>query len=187
MRDLRDINRLRPRSYLFGRVKEGGWWYFYPVAIAVKTPLAVLLLAIVGSVIWLLAGFAPAWIGNAPCRSAALAPIVAAAPTSLDIGVRHVMPVFAFLAMLAAVGVVRLWNVRPTGAHDSPTGSRAALLAGRAPAVILLAWFVVSSARAHPDHLSYFNELGGDNPANILVISDVDWGQELHPPVHILE
>jgi len=179
LRDLRDINRLRPRSYLFGRVKEGGWWYFYPVAIAVKTPLAVLLLALIGSV-----SLAVSWIRTRVDWQrpvplvAALAPIVAAAPTKLDIGVRHVMPVFAFLAMLAAVGVVRLWNCLPARAHDSPTDSRAALLAGRAAVVILLAWFIVSSARAHPDYLSYFNELGGSNPANILVISDVDWGQD---------
>ena len=49
LRELRDVNREGPRSYLFGQVSQGGWWYFYPVAIAFKTPLAVLLLAIIGS------------------------------------------------------------------------------------------------------------------------------------------
>jgi len=43
VRELRDINNTHPRSYLFGRIRSGGWWYFYPVAIAVKTPLAALL------------------------------------------------------------------------------------------------------------------------------------------------
>jgi hypothetical protein len=38
---------------------------------------------------------------------------------------------------------------------------------------------VASSVLAHPDYLSYFNELGGNNPAQILVISDLDWGQDL--------
>ena len=50
--------------------------------------------------------------------------------------------------------------------------------AARTAVVVLFAWFIASSARAHPDYLSYFNELGGSNPANILVISDLDWGQD---------
>jgi len=180
LRQLRDVNSSRPRSYLFGRVKRGGWWYFYPVAIAVKTPLAVLLLAVIGVVLlstnWL--GARTDWQAPVPIV-AFLAPIAIAAPSKLDIGVRHVMPVFAFLSMLAAVGAVRLWNGQPARTHDSHTGSRVAVWGGRATVVILLAWFVVSSARAHPDYLSYFNELGGNNPANILVISDLDWGQDL--------
>lgn len=180
LRDLRDINRLGARSYLFGRYKEGGWWYFYPVAIAVKTPLAVLLLAILGAILlirnWLRGD--GDWQRLVPLV-AFVAPIVIAAPTRLDIGVRHVMPVFVFLSMLAAVGAVWLWNVRPVGSHDSQTRSRMANWAGPTAVIILFAWLIVSSARAHPDYLSYFNEFGGSNPSNILVISDVDWGQDL--------
>ncbi len=180
LRDLRDVNRLRPRSYLFGHVKDGGWWYFYPVAIAVKTPLAVLLLALIGSASLAVDWFRTrtGWQKPVPIV-AALAPIVAAAPTQLDIGVRHVMPVFAFLSMLAAVGAVRLWKYRPARAEDSRTQSRVALWARRGAVVVLLVWLIVSSARAHPDYLAYFNELGGSNPSNILVISDLDWGQDL--------
>lgn len=170
LRELHDINATHPRSYLFGRVKAGGWWYFYPVAIAVKTPLAALLLAFVGAL--------SLWIGWFRTRRdwqravpivAFLGPILIAMPTSLDIGVRHVMPVFAFLSMLAAVGAAWLWNWN---------GSTARLWGGRAAVVVLSAWFVVSSVRAHPDYLAYFNELGGKHPENILVISDVDWGQD---------
>jgi Dolichyl-phosphate-mannose-protein mannosyltransferase len=178
LRDLRDIDRIRPRSYMFGQVKQGGWWYFYPVAIAVKTPLAVLLLAVMG-VVWLGVSWFHTrtdWQRAVPLV-AALAPIVVAAPSHLDIGVRHVMPVFAFLSMLAAVGAVGLWNYGR--APDWRTESTIALWAGRVAVVILFAWFVISSARAHPDYLSYFNELGGRHPENILVISDLDWGQDL--------
>jgi hypothetical protein len=32
---------------------------------------------------------------------------------------------------------------------------------------------------SHPDYLAYFNELGGSEPENILVDSDLDWGQDL--------
>jgi hypothetical protein len=37
----------------------------------------------------------------------------------------------------------------------------------------------VSSARAHPDYLAYFNELAGARPERVLVDSDLDWGQDL--------
>jgi len=180
LRDLRNVDRLRPRSYMFGRVKQGGWWYFYPVAIAVKTPLAVLFLAAFGALSLGVSWFRTRtdWQRPVPLV-AALAPIVVAAPSHLDIGVRHVMPVFAFLSMLAAVGAVKLWNARSARTNDSQSKSRMALWGRPAAVVILLAWFAVSSARAHPDYLSYFNERGGSTPADILVISDLDWGQDL--------
>ena len=174
LRQLRDINAAHPPSYLFGHIKRGGWWYFYPVAITVKTPLAVLFFALIGA-----AGLGMRWFRTRENWQAAvpivafLSPIVIAAPTRLDIGVRHVMPVFAFLSMLAAVGAVRLWNYHSSG--ESQIGG----WVGRAAVVILLSWAAVSSARAHPDYLSYFNELGGRTPENILVISDFDWGQDL--------
>ena len=180
LRDLRNVNRLSTRSYLFGRVKQGGWWYFYPVAIAVKTPLAVLLLAVIGAVSLGVSWFRTRGDWQAPVPLVTvLSILLVAAPTKLDIGVRHVMPIFAFLSILAAVGAVRLWNWRPARAHASHTGSHMALWSGPAAMVIMLAWFIVSSARAHPDYLSYFNELGGSNPGYILVISDLDWGQDL--------
>jgi hypothetical protein len=179
LRELRDINSTHVRSYLFGQVKPGGWWYFYPVAIAVKTPLAVLLLAGIGA-----ASLGAGWFRRrmdwqrlVPLVGF-LAPLAIAAPSNLDIGVRHVMPVFAFLSMLAAVGAVRLWNGAPADGDAVPERGMA-WWGRRAAVVILLAWCIVSSARAHPDYLAYFNELGGKHPENILVISDLDWGQDL--------
>jgi hypothetical protein len=46
--------------------------------------------------------------------------------------------------------------------------------------VLLLAWQVVSSAAAHPDYLSYFNEIGAREPERIIVDNDLDWGQDLN-------
>ena len=37
-------------SFLLGEYSETGWWYFFPVVLAVKTPIAFLLLAGIGSV-----------------------------------------------------------------------------------------------------------------------------------------
>ena len=69
--------------------------------------------------------------------------------------------------MFAALGVVSLWNRR----------DRRVLW--RTAAVVLLGWMAVSSAMAHPDYLAYFNEFGGKDPARLLIVGDLDWGQDL--------
>jgi len=48
IRNLRRSNHTGTRAYLFGQIRSGGWWYFFFVALALKTPIAVLLLALVG-------------------------------------------------------------------------------------------------------------------------------------------
>ena len=45
--------------------------------------------------------------------------------------------------------------------------------------ILLLAWQLLSSVRAHPDYLAYFNEFAGSHPERILLDSDLDWGQDL--------
>jgi len=180
LRGLRDINNMHPRSYMFGRVKQGGWWYFYPVAIMVKTPLAVLVFAVFGAVL-LVADWwrrRTDWQPLVPLL-AIISILVIAAPTKLDIGVRHVMPVFAFISMLAGVGAVRIWNWHSLNTQAEHRRSRFRTWAGPVATLMLFTWLLLSSGRAHPDYLSYFNELGGKHPEDILLMSDFDWGQDL--------
>jgi hypothetical protein len=89
--------------------------------------------------------------------------------------------------MLAAVGAVALWRARlpaaspgpPTAASAGRVAGRPLLRAGPIAAATLLGWLTGASIYAHPDYLAYFNELAGGHPANILVTSDLDWGQDL--------
>src|SRR5262249_25747749 len=37
-------------GYLLGQLRQSGWWYFFPVVLAFKTPLPSLILATAGSV-----------------------------------------------------------------------------------------------------------------------------------------
>lgn len=168
IRFLRHQNEEGARSYLFGRTSETGFWYFFIASLAVKTPLAVLLLAAIGSGV-LLARYLrdrSGWEGMVPLASAVVI-IIVTAPSRLNMGVRYVMPMFVFLSMLAARGLVALWRRRD---HQ---------VLCRAVAVLLFAWLAISSAWAHPDYLAYFNEFGGSDPSRLLVISDFDWGQDL--------
>jgi hypothetical protein len=160
-------NRAGHKSYLLGEVRSTGWWYFFPVALAVKTPLPFLLL--VG------AGLAAAWRGSSGIErrrqlepaAIALAILIVCLPSRINIGLRHVLPMYPFLAIGAGMGAVGLWRAR----RWRP--------AGPVLAVLLVAWQLVASARAHPDYLAWFNELAGQHPERILVDSDLDDGQDL--------
>ena len=168
LRVLRRQNEEGTRSYLFGRIKEGGFWYFFVAALAVKTPLAALLLGALGSVIVVRRYWQDRsdWQSPAPLASAIMILIVTA-PAGMNSGVRHVLPEYVFLSIYAGLGFMALWQHRD---HQSLY---------RITAVVLFVWLTVSSALSHPDYLAYFNEFGGSDPSRLLVISDLDWGQDL--------
>jgi 4-amino-4-deoxy-L-arabinose transferase-like glycosyltransferase len=154
-------------SYFMGEVSENGWKLFFPALVVFKSPIAFLLLLAAG-----LAFFRrrdptrPLWERLAPLLGAAGVMAVAiAAP--INIGVRHVLPVYAMLSIEAGAGLVAL------------LGAARWRAASRALAAVLAAWFVVSSAMAHPDYLPYFNELAGREPQRIAISSDLDWNQDL--------
>lgn len=151
-------------AYLLGQNRTSGWWYFFPVALGVKSPLGFLLLVFAGGFA-LVVGFRRRvdWRMWAPA-SAALAILISCLPAHLNIGVRYVLPMFPMLAIAAAIGFVYLWQ------------------RGRAARIIacgLVAWTVLSSLFAHPDYIPYFNELAGRHPERVLVDSDLDWGQDM--------
>ena len=144
-------------AYLLGRHSFHGWWYFFPVALAVKTPLALILLAGLGVFALRREKNRALWMPAVLTATILLINL----PTSLNIGVRYMLPLYPMLALTAGIGTVWLWRKR------------------RAAAVLLLVWAAVSSAAAHPDYLAYFNELAWSHPERILVDSDLDWGQDM--------
>jgi 4-amino-4-deoxy-L-arabinose transferase-like glycosyltransferase len=148
-------------SFVMGlHTLKGVWWYF-PAALAVKTPLLVLFGGLAG--LWLvIRNFRKdyLWLLLPPAVYFA-----AALNTKVQIGYRHIMPVMPFLAVLAGIALARLLAVK-RGAW---------LVCG------LLALTAASVGRAHPFDLAYFNELAG-GPANgykLFVDSNLDWGQDV--------
>jgi Dolichyl-phosphate-mannose-protein mannosyltransferase len=154
-------------SFLLGTPANRGWWYYFPVALAVKTPIPLLLLSIVGAAVAF--GDVKArrdWRTAVPI-AAALTMLAISTTVRVDLGVRLILPMYPLLAIVAAQGAMRLWSERPAMAPRAMVGA-------------LLAWSLVIVVRAHPDHLSYFNALAGDHPERILVDSNLDWGQDLY-------
>ncbi len=102
------------KMYLLGHVQTTGWWYFYPVAIAVKTPIAFLILLVVGA----FANRIGKWARNRG-NWQVLVPLAAAAallliclPTKLNIGLRYILPIYPLLSILAGLGVTALWQAK---------------------------------------------------------------------------
>ena len=163
--------RSRP-AYLFGNRSMNGWWYYYPVALLVKTPLPLFLLAAVGS------GAAArglvrydSWQRAMPLI-ACIGIILAAAIVGDDTGVRLMLPVHASMALLGAVAAVELW--------DHAASSLPARRLVRATVASILGAAVLVPMRTHPDYLAYFNALAGERPELILADSNLDWGQDLY-------
>ena len=144
-------------AYLLGKVSPTGFWYYFPVVLAVKTPLALLMLAAAGS-----------WIAFARKQHRVLALWVAVillpmTLSKMDLGIRHILPIYVPLSILAALAVVHL----------------AKRMSGRVVAAICCLWLATNSAIAHPDYLPWMNALAGPHPERVVVDSNLDWGQDL--------
>jgi hypothetical protein len=157
-------NSTRP-SYIFGRRYETGVWFYFPVTVAVKTPLTILLLV-------LLAVATPGqWRKHKREILVVVIPIAvflfSAMGSKINLGVRHILPIYPFLIVLAA-SAIAYHAIR----------SRAAAVVCAA----LLIFQVVSYARSFPNEIAYANEAWG-GPRHLykhLGDSNVDWGQALY-------
>jgi hypothetical protein len=147
-------------SYLLGQRRHIGVWYFFPVTLAVKTPLAMLLMLLWAP--WLVRR---ANIATALAFSAGV--LLFAMTTRINIGVRHVLPVYVGFSIVCGAAAAGVWETWPMRSWRS-----LAVLA-------LLVWHVASGAWQHPDYLPYTNEIAGNHPENFVADSDLDWGQDM--------
>jgi hypothetical protein len=153
-------------AFLAGQYSTKGWWYFFPLAFSIKTPESIIAL--------FLAGVCLCAIGRDHFLRDdlyALVPIAgflaATMAANLNIGLRHILPIYPFVLLIAGKSVAVLWNAK------SP------LFRALLGALCLFA--VVESAAIYPDYLAFFNQLiGGPRNGNkYLVDSNLDWGQDL--------
>jgi 4-amino-4-deoxy-L-arabinose transferase-like glycosyltransferase len=162
-----------PVAFL-GHRHLGGSWYFFPLAFFLKTPVAFHAMLAV-SAIALLRGAKP---GRSTFASPLRAPVLAAGVlllfllrARLDIGFRYALPLLPFLAVIAAVGVMRAWD--RAAASSRPRLARALL------AFLPLA-FVATSLSFYPEFLAFTSAYIPRSAASrVLVDSNLDWGQGL--------
>lgn len=155
-------------SFFRGETRIGGDWRFFPYAMAVKTPLALFALLGLASAAALRAP--PAERARLGRSAAPLAVAIAvhgglAVSSPINLGLRHVLPLYPALFVLAggALGAT------------APFGRT-----GRSLALALAGAFAFASLSIQPHPLAYFNVLvGPERGHRVLVDSSLDWGQDL--------
>jgi hypothetical protein len=152
-------------SYFWGKVYRHGNWEYFPVAFLIKSTLALLILL----------GLVPlAWRWGLRVRARELVfllvPVAVyfaiSMSSDMDIGMRHLLPVYPFLYALVGAAAMVL------GDRDW----RWSFLLG-----VLLCWQGLTSVRVAPAYMAYGNEAWG-GPAKVdryLGDANTDWGQQL--------
>jgi hypothetical protein len=168
LRFLAAHNAAGHEAYLLGRISDHGFWWFYPVALAVKTPLPTLLLMLL-CLPWLGRRTPVSWLAPA-LMLAALGIVAVALRSQINLGIRHVLFVVP-LAIVAVSLTIGDWIALRSGWTRTVGFVLVVALVG-AQAVLALATSRTS--------LGYFNMLAGRDPAKVLVDSDLDWGQDLN-------
>lgn len=153
------------QSYLFGKVYPHGVWFYFPAAFLIKSTLGFLGLLIL----------AAAAIATRRLKRPREVLFLTIPPalfllvsmfSGLNIGLRHILPIYAFLIALIGGGV-EVWL----------RGHRRWIYAVAG----LLMLHAISSLRCYPVYLAYANEAWGgpENTYRLLTDSNTDWGQQL--------
>lgn len=152
-------------AFLLGKVYPHGLWYYFPLVILIKTTLGLLLLTVLAAL---------ATVTGKLTRHRelfySLAPpifyLAVAMMSGMNIGARHLLPMYAFVIIFAAAASVTL----------AGKGRRWTILCS-----VLLVAHIVSSLLVFPNEIAYANEASGGprNLHNLLSDASVDWAQQL--------
>ena len=164
------FNKEGPPSYFLGHMKKGGWWYFFLIDIALKSPLPFLILSVIGfiAVVRLARVRQWTWTAFAP-GLAVLAVLLVTTSVKVYYGIRHVIVLCPLLSIIAGCGAMYLWQLQ---------GRKRSW--GRLLLMGLLLRQGVSTVGAARAYIAYFNELAGHEPSRFFVAGcDLDCGQDL--------
>ena len=168
---LLDLNAFGHPSYLLGKLRTRGWWYYFPIAFALAAWVCLATLRHVGTRRVAFDWFVPA----VPIAVYSVLSLV----TPINVGVRHLLPIFPFLFTLSAAALSRVrWRRAPT------------LL------LVLGTALAAESISIYPHYLAFFNVLAGGPSRGPMILADsnIDWGQDAknlatwlreHPPFHL--
>lgn len=153
-------------AFLLGNLSNKGWWYFFPIAFLLKTTLPVLVLFI--SSLFLI------FIQKNKQKILAIMIFLISISfyflismiSSLNLGIRHLLPIYPFIFLIIGYGIFKLWNFKNINF--------------KIIIIILLSWHIIESLIVFPYYLSYFNQLSfTKEKREILIDSSLDWGQDL--------
>lgn len=153
-------------SFLLGKVYPHGVWFYFPVAFVIKSSLSFLLLLLI--TIWTIAARRlAAWREIIFLTVPPIFHLAIAMSAGMNIGVRHILPMYLFLSVLIGGAA---WSLIQRNRKWTYV------------IVVLLIFQAISTSRAYPSYIAYANEFWG-GPARVhdlLSDSNSDWGQQLH-------
>jgi hypothetical protein len=173
------LNKVGTQSYLLEHKKVGGWWYFFLLALGVKTPLPLLFLFGIGIAALLTR---QKLIAIMPLASLA-GVLLITMRVSYKVGTRHVLVALPLAAVIAGAGIAplleRVYRAWQTAGTQPTRNWRFAYPVSAI--LLLLVWQASESLKSQPDFLAYFNQLAGKDPSAVLVMGcDLDCGEDLY-------
>lgn len=154
---------------LLGMYSQRGWWYYFPVAFALKTTIPFLLLSL-SSLAWGMYRL----IWKREWRLLVLLVPFAVYTgfmlmSPIDIGIRYYLPAYTFLFILSGGLVDALLSKQ-----------RSWRLAWASVVIIALSWMCFEAVRAYPNYMPYMNQLASSRPHWwYLSDSNVEWGDDV--------
>jgi 4-amino-4-deoxy-L-arabinose transferase-like glycosyltransferase len=152
-------------SFLLGKTYPHGVWFYFPIAILIKSTLAFLMLF--GIAVWAIATRKLKKWREILFLTVPPAVYLAVAMSShMNIGVRHVLPIYAFFGVLIGGAAMALVHQQRRWMYVFGA---------------LILFQMITSLRAFPTYISYVNEAWGGqkNAWWLLSDSNSDWAQQL--------
>jgi hypothetical protein len=152
-------------NFLAGHYSTSGWWYYFPVAFLIKTPVGFLTLIVFGVATCLRRRRELGRLNVTFLFASVALYLVTAMNSPFQVGIRHILPVYPFLLVITAAGVQMLVRTR----------------VGRMAVVAPVAAWVAMLVTVYPHTLTFFNLLVGGPRygSEYLADSNIDWGQGL--------
>ena len=152
-------------SYVLGKVYPHGVWFYFPVAFLVKSTVGVLALLLLSFGVVAMRRMTH-WREVVFLIVPVIFYLIVALTVGMNIGVRHIIVVYAFL--YALIGGATWALIRTSRSWAYVVG-------------VFLLVHAASSVKAFPNYIPYANELwGGPSQTHkYLTDSNSDWGQQL--------
>jgi len=173
--------------YFLGEVSRNAWKHYFPIMYILKIPLSFHILTLLVLLLWLFSLRKPkpakkileqlkSWTLKYFTEFSLLIFFIIYWVTSitgnLNIGIRHILPIFPIMYIWVCLGFFRLMK--------NTKKQRTRMIFGCFTAGLMV-WYILSSLVAFPHYISYYNELvcGSKNGYEYATDSNYDWGQDL--------